>query len=196
MLTGGLASRSNSPESLSETAYLVSEYQYSIAIYSSIQALIWASAAITFPFISARLFVRWKVFHKFFIDDFFVVLAYLLLLVYAIYWQIRARDLYIVANTIPGPPHDSKFLHYFAIFITSEAISLFLHVFCLWFIKIAFLLFFRRLGQKVEHQKFLWWGACIYNMAAFAVWMGVVPWHCVIVKAQVALGKKIFISIM
>lgn len=156
-----------------------------------LKALLWSSAAVALPFVPFRLLARWKVFHKLFIDDALVVFAYLLLLAYVIVWQEYTDDLYVVVRVSTGaeaPPVDifNRIKRWSVI----RMLHVFLSGFCLWSIKLAFLLFFRRLGQKVRYQKPIWWSVLIWNMVTFVVWMGIVQWQCIAISPERAVGNS------
>ncbi|KAL9117963.1 MAG: hypothetical protein Q9187_005497 [Circinaria calcarea] len=157
---------------------------------SAFKAIIWSSAAVALPFVPFRLLARWKLFHKLFVDDALVVFAYSLLLTYVIVWQEYADDLYLVVRVSTGveaPPVDifSRIKRWLLVQIFHIVLS----GFCLWAIKLAFLLFFRRLGQNVRHQKFIWWSVLIWNIITFVVWMGIVKWSCIATSPERTIGN-------
>jgi hypothetical protein len=48
----------------------------------------------------------------------------------------------------------------------------------LWSIKIAFLLFFKRLGTNVMHQKKIWWTIFVFTIATYFVCIGITEYAC------------------
>ena len=163
---------------------------YKDHLLTKFKALIWSSAAVAFPFVPFRLLARWRVFHKLFIDDGLVVFAYSLLLAYAIFWQEYADDLYLavdVARGVRAPPVD--IIYRIKRWLNSQVFHVFLSGFCLWSIKLAFLLFFRRLGQKVRHQKIIWWSIFTWNIITFILWMGIVQWQCIATSPAHTIGN-------
>lgn len=150
------------------------------------KALIWTFTALAFPFVPFRLFVRWKVFRKLFADDGFVVLTYCLLLTYAIIWQDRAHDLYVVFDVASGfIKADATFIDHFERFLTTEMVS---YPSCLWLIKFSFLLFFRRLDRHVKYQKIVWWSAFVLTVVCLEIWWGMSHWQCIAASSAVALA--------
>ena len=138
-----------------------------------------------------RLFVRYKVFQKVFIDDFLVILAWFILLAFSLSWQVYARDLYAASDVLagvakPGPSFDRQFARY----LTASVVVNFLIPFCLWSIKFSFLIFFKRLGTNVTHQNVIWWSVTIWNLICFAIFVGVVNWRCIVPPAQTVQGKR------
>ena len=187
---------------VSQTTFIVSSQSDCTISASSIsepahtknrKALIWAWTAIAFPFLIFRLFVRWKVFRTLFIDDALVVLAYSILLSYAAFMQTRAEDIYYVIRVAIGAEQtDGSFNSHFYRFNKSQLATNFLYPFCLWSVKLAFLLFFRRLGKRVRYQEIFWWCILAFNTSTLAVWLGVSNWHCLVNSLEVVLGKQTF----
>lgn len=134
--------------------------------------------------------MRWRVFKKFFNDDALVVFAYIILLVYAIFLQTRTKDTYIVLNLIAGlaPPDDDFPNHYYR-YLQGLIFTHFAYALCLWSIKLAFLLFFKRLGRDVRYQAVIWWTALVWNIITFIVWTGIVNWRCNTAGIKEALGR-------
>ena len=50
----------------------------------------------------------------------------------------------------------------------------------LWSIKISFLIFFRRLGTNVKHQKLLWWPVFAITLATYFICIGTIQYSCLI----------------
>ncbi|KAL9012109.1 MAG: hypothetical protein Q9173_003108 [Seirophora scorigena] len=72
-------------------AYLLQGYAHSAASQKSVDpGLIWCGVAVSFLCLVLRLYARWRSFKRFWFDDLFVVIAWLLALLTAIDWQIVA----------------------------------------------------------------------------------------------------------
>ena len=125
-------------------------------------------------------------------DDALVVFAYILLLVFASFWQAYSKDIYTVNNVAagleaPGPDIMTRFQGY----LNGEIFTLFMYGFSLWSIKLSFLLFFRRLGYQVRYQALLWWGVLMFNIATFFIWFGVANWRCIALSVTKVKGTKV-----
>lgn len=153
------------------------------------KALIWSSAAVAFPFVLFRLFVRWKITKKLFVDDGLVVVAYALLLAYAVIWQNRAHDFFLVMDAlsgrIPAQPGGTTTLQHELHLQVNSVILYGLSLYC---IKVSFLLFFQKLGNHVRKQRILWWAVVAYTIASFGVWMAMPPWRCIAASPSVLMG--------
>ena len=135
--------------------------------------------------------MRWRVFQKLFIDDALVVFAYLQLLAFAIVWQEYANDLYVIFAVATGQEAPvADMLERVYRFQTAEIICNMLYGFTLWSIKLAFLLFFRRIGHHVRHQNAIWWSVLTWNAIAFVIWIGVINWRCEASRAAVSQSIK------
>ena len=155
-----------------------------------LKIIIWLSAGVPLPFLLARLFVRMRIFNKWFIDDYLVTLAWLQLLAFSIIWQIFAKDLYTVVDALSEGITDTitNIIYHVSRFQVAETAGYVLQALCLWSVKASFLAFFRKLGNNVPHQRPIWWAAVLFNMASFGIWIGTVPWKCIAVPVEVAIA--------
>lgn len=58
--------------------------------------------AISFLFVTFRAYARWKSFRRYFWDDFFVLLAWILILATAIMWHFVTPDLFQISYVSSG----------------------------------------------------------------------------------------------
>ena len=123
-------------------------------------------------------------------DDYLVVLAWLLLLAFAISWQVFAEDMYVIVNglSLAEILEIDDILYHATRFQDALVVSYLLQAFCLWSIKSAFLAFFWKLGTNVHHQRAIWWSVAAWNVICFAIWVGTMIWQCIAVPIDVAIG--------
>lgn len=148
--------------------------------------LLWGGVALTLLFFAFRIYVRIKTFHRLFWDDFLLLVAWFMLLANATIWQYAKTGLYLLLNVQSGrqlPPADfglkvGEYLH------ESVAI-LVLFYSSLWCVKLSFLVFFRRLGQKVQKQKIIWWSVLVVVVAGYFSVLGTIQWHCLIPRFEI-----------
>ncbi|KAL8639241.1 MAG: hypothetical protein Q9228_003704 [Teloschistes exilis] len=164
---------------------------------STFLGLIWAFPALSLLFLAFRGYVRLRVFRRFFFDDGFLLLAWILLITNAGIWQNTVDDLYLIYGVTIGavqPPAD-------LLDILTEysqrtvAISV-LNVFSLWSIKTSFLLFFHQLGNNVKGQRIIWWTAAVACFIGFAISIGVQNYKCVMGSAAEALVMAVPIKLL
>ncbi|KAF3400990.1 hypothetical protein DPV78_005095 [Talaromyces pinophilus] len=152
--------------------------------------VIWGGAAIAIICVFLRTFSRIKIFKRLWVDDGFVIFALILVIANAILWQLHAQqmfDLMAVSAGIQAPNADfvSRSEAYSK---TSVAVIAFFYS-TLWSIKMAFLLFFRRLGENVTRQKYIWWPVCIFTVATYFACIGTIQYNCLVVPLQVIMEK-------
>ena len=119
----------------------------------------WGGTALSALFIIARVYARISAFKRLFLDDYLVFAAWFMYLGSAIIWQLFKGYLYedeLVSAGLQVPnlqtiPQDT------VIYLRASLAVIILFYTSLWFIKFSFLVFFRRLGDKVKGQKILWW---------------------------------------
>ncbi|KAK8078602.1 hypothetical protein PG996_004772 [Apiospora saccharicola] len=128
------------------------------ALPSEEKITIWAVAAISAAFLVARVWIRVKSESKLRLDDYLVLAAWLMLLLSAVLWEVKADLLYWMYDVQYGRrPPSPDFVPAYATFMPCVFVWSELHPTCLWAVKFSFLVFFRRLGLKVDQHKGWWW---------------------------------------
>ena len=135
--------------------------------------------AVSLCFLVFRLYVKIKSFRRLYSDDWLVLAAWVMLLAFAILWQIEAPTLYqqyaVQSGTEPFTPSfiskDTKLLRLIVLFIT-------LFYSCLWTVKLSLLLFFRRLGSKVIGHQVWWWSILVITVLSWAACIADINWRC------------------
>ncbi|KAL0261726.1 hypothetical protein SLS55_003156 [Diplodia seriata] len=132
----GVASLAPNPAKVPETVFI---------------AVLWAGFATATILSGLRFFLRFHVFRRFYLDDAFVLFAWIIALSITISWQILAKDMYLDNRVASGrqlPPVD--FVPRVERFLKGSAAIVFLFYSTLWAIKLSFLLFFRRIYMNIE----------------------------------------------
>lgn len=135
-----------------------------------LQITVCVIATVSITFLPLRLYARWRSFKRIFWDDFFVIIASVLLLTMTTLSFIFAETMDKL-NEIgsgrlwPPPPNFPKLatqsgrtsLAGMLIFTTS-----------LWTVKVSFLLFFRRLRViEIRNLRLQWWIVTIFTMLCY-----------------------------
>ena len=154
-------------------------------------------------FLILRLGARVKYLGRLFIDDFFVVAAFLMFLTSTIIWQIYKGLLFenlLVSSGKLFPIPVTLASDTETYLRASVAVIIFFYS-SLWFVKFSFLAFFRRLGLNVRGQKALWWTITAITVASWIASLGTLEYHCLIgnfeyLASIVALPKtsEIFVN--
>lgn len=140
-------------------------------------------------FFAFRIYTRVKVFRRLFWDDALVFVAWLLLLAIAILGQFMKGPTYLVVAIGTGevlPPPD--FLQQLQLYPRGQVVFFWLYFTGLWAIKLSFLLFFRRLGNRVRSQKIIWWIVLALTVAFFVTVVGILDYACLLGSIEYELG--------
>lgn len=123
-----------------------------------------------------------KAFHRFYADDVFVLLSWLLLLATAIMWQFVSQYWYQIQEVASGhlyPPPATYTADSERYLRMSVPIIAFFYT-GLWSVKLSFLLFFRRLGNKVRGQKLHWWIVTAFTLATWCTCIATIHYNCLV----------------
>ncbi|KAH7096036.1 hypothetical protein FB567DRAFT_514057 [Paraphoma chrysanthemicola] len=145
-------------------------------------ASLWAGVGVSFVFLILRTWIRIKVFRRLQADDPFVVLAFLLSVANAAIWTYIADDLYfnlaLSNGLIPVQSIPANFLDRITRLIRGNLAAYLLGYFGLWSVKISFIVFFRRFGEKLRAQRIAWYVVLGFCLASLAVCIGTVDYRC------------------
>ncbi|KAH7345874.1 hypothetical protein BKA66DRAFT_22866 [Pyrenochaeta sp. MPI-SDFR-AT-0127] len=153
---------------------------------------IWAFTVLSFALLPVRLYVRWKTTHRLFWDDVFVISSWVLSLAITITVTVFENVTYDIMLIGSGhrvfPPNveviTMQFTRVFAIipmiFYTG-----------IWCVKIAFLLFFHRLGIKsVGSLNRWWWIVTGVTLVCYASCFATLPYRCTLLTFQVTSSRE------
>lgn len=127
-----------------------------------------------------RGYLRLKAFRRLFADDALVFLAWLILFITAIVWQVRVYIIYYVWNISDGlhaPPPD--LFEKVEMQVHQGLAITILNFVSLWCIKFAFLLLFKKMNRNVNGQQILWWSVFFFTVATLIVSIGIQAYDCV-----------------
>ena len=160
----------------------------------SLEAVWWTGVAISSCSIAFRIFARWKVFRRFFFDDAFVLIAWILFVAQMILCQVMLPTLNEVhliihkattqglENLPAGADSKLRFLKH-----ASLACS-FAFTCTIWAVKASFLIFFRRLGRQVRWQNTIWYFALAVTVIGFVIFFPIWSSDCAV--GNMVLGKS------
>ncbi|MCJ1307638.1 hypothetical protein MMC25_001285 [Agyrium rufum] len=147
---------------------------------------LWAGVVVSFAFLVFRVYVRLKVFKKLFVDDTFLVAAWLMQIGNATVWQLVVDQMYMVIavqdnqTTAPPPDFNSQLTTYLRGTLTAYILS----YSALWSIKIAFMVFFRRMGDMVHRQALVWRVILGIILACYVVCVSISNNKCLVGSAM------------
>lgn len=148
--------------------------------YDTFLGLVWTGACLSSVFLVLRLVSRLQTgTRRLFWDDGLAFFAWLLVLVTAALWQWSAREMYYILDVSAGlATPDADFVVRVIRFARIQfVVELFFYT-TLFAVKLSFLLFFRRLGHRVNGQQYIWWPVFIFAWISYAVSVGDIQYVC------------------
>ncbi|KAH8649751.1 hypothetical protein BGZ60DRAFT_551169 [Tricladium varicosporioides] len=141
---------------------------------------VWGGLVVATFFVIFRAWARYRTFGRYFMDDAFVLLALILFLASAIIWQCTSKYMYQALYLASGLSSDisTNFVKETETYLRAQIGIIFLFTSGLWSIKIAFLLFFRRLGENVSGQMLHWWSVFVFTIVTYIVGIGTIQYNC------------------
>lgn len=146
---------------------------------------------ISLAFLVFRIFVRVKSFRRIYADDVLVLIAWLIFLTSTVIWQSQQTTMYrqfaIASGTVIPTP---KQLAAEATLLHSKVATGSIYYTSLWIVKLSFLVFFRRLGQRVRGQKIWWWCVAGFTVATWATCIGTIAFKCLVRSLDFIIGTS------
>ena len=151
----------------------------------------WSGVAITLLFVVARLYTRWRLFRRFRVDDYLVILAWIIFLVQAIWEQTHLEIGYLLVGLQDGSitTLPSDFLNRVEEYTIGGFITFVLFTSSLYCIKLSFLLLFRRLGENITGQWILWWTVTVITGIFYILMFATYDYSCVFAPISELLGN-------
>ena len=129
--------------------------------------------------------MRWKTFHHFFLDDVFVLLAWTLNLASTILQHFAGSALFDITNVASGWLSTAKGPEMVPLLNTSYyhralVATILLSFTSLWFIKLSFLVFFRRITVTAcsRARDIHWWAVFVLTLASYIACIADQPYGC------------------
>ncbi|KAJ5185589.1 hypothetical protein N7491_006542 [Penicillium cf. griseofulvum] len=140
--------------------------QHSRVPESLFLGVLWALTGVSFIFVAFRIYAQVASFCRLFLDDFLVVLAWVIMLTAAVIWQVEGKilyDLYAISAgtkqfTLEFLPRYNKFMRFSAPFEI-------LFYSALWCVKFSFMALFYRISAKVKSLR-IWWFVVLFCTAS------------------------------
>lgn len=135
--------------------------------------------SVSFTFLAFRLTVRLRSLGKLLLDDYLVILSWLMLLTASILWQLKASTVYWLYDVLSGKTSlSNEFIASYADFLPHFAAWTVLFYSSLWCIKVSFLVFFHRLGSKTKVHKIWWWIVFSVVLVTWIPTIADIDWDC------------------
>jgi hypothetical protein len=143
-------------------------------------AVVWSGIGIATFFLAARIWIRMTKIRRLAIDDYFVMAAWLFLLMNGILQSLQNPDIYnVVINTVRikfymsnelkmDPAAEYEFLTRGTRFLKYEFAIIGFFWTILWLVKASFLAFFYTLFEGLPKYRKMWWGVVVFAFLAYA----------------------------
>ncbi|KAH9905727.1 hypothetical protein F4778DRAFT_802192 [Xylariomycetidae sp. FL2044] len=137
---------------------------------------------ISLVFLLVRIYSRVTGPRRLYWDDVLIIFAWLLALLSAICWQLVVDYLYNFLHLTGGLlwPAPQTFIQDTEHFYIGQLVVLIFFYTSLYSVKLSFLLFFKRLGQGVHAQKYIWWPILALTLATYFVCIGDIQYKCIV----------------
>ena len=148
-----------------------------------LQRVSWSALALSTCFVLLRAWAHWKTFRRFFLDDFFVLLTWIIVLVSAILWYFAAPSLFEAVDVTSGRlsvTQAPNLMHDVVYFARTALIINILFYAGLWSIKMSFLIYFRRILVGTHYRRLYthWWVVFTLTIVTWVICIGDLPYDC------------------
>ncbi|KAE8340780.1 hypothetical protein BDV24DRAFT_151673 [Aspergillus arachidicola] len=145
-------------------------------------AVIWVCQTMTFSFVFVRLAFQYCIDRHWHINDMLILVGWLLSLGNGIVWSTVYKQMFQVLLLNPGATDLSSIPANIGWieerYLRGQLASYLLSYTSLWFIKLSFIFFFRKLGNRYRAQRVLWWVVLFFVIACYGVTLGVLDYAC------------------
>ncbi|KAK3986952.1 hypothetical protein QBC44DRAFT_332243 [Cladorrhinum sp. PSN332] len=170
-------------------ALIMSEFNHPGVSENLFLGLIWASEALALVFLGVRLYTRVRANRRIFWDDALAIFAASLTVVVAGLWQWQAPIMYDILKVMAGlAPPGPNFVDQTLMWLKVQLIAELFFYTSLAVIKLAFLLFFKRLGTNVNRFNWFWWPVVVFVVIVYAVSLGTVEYRCLLPTFEEVMG--------
>lgn len=140
------------------------------------QGIIWGVEALACMLLAVRITSRLRSQRRLFWDDGFIIFAFILTLITAALWQWAAPTMYWTLQISEGTREISiSFDDYFEnlkLWLRVTFLAAIFFYASLTAVKMSFLLFFRRLGDRVYGFNWFWWPIFLFVLSTWVIGIG------------------------
>ncbi|OQD63722.1 hypothetical protein PENPOL_c009G07296 [Penicillium polonicum] len=141
--------------------------------------VVWALTGMSFIFVAIRVYAQLISFRRLFLDDFLVVLAWVIILTAAVIWQILGKILYDLYAISAGTKQFTlEFLPRYNTFMRFNAPFEILFYSALWSVKFSFMALFYRISAKVKSLRIWWFVVLFCTASVYIASVADIEWKC------------------
>lgn len=142
----------------------------------------WICAGIQSLFVLTRFILRLKIDRRWVPEDILVLVAWILSLSNTCLWTVVHGQLYFAIKLSKGQIQLTQLPENIAWVMTrylrSQLAGYYLSYFSLWCIKLSFIFFFQKLGNKYRLQRILWWSVLVLVILSLGGCLGMLDYAC------------------
>ncbi|KAF7889869.1 uncharacterized protein EAF02_002284 [Botrytis sinoallii] len=152
---------------------------------SVFNGIVWGGMVVSLLFVIGRIAIRLRSFGRLWLDDAFVVVGWICILVSTIIWHYEAHSMFLSAAIASGqmsPLDDPTYATDTEHYLRSSVAVIILFYTSLMTIKLSFMLFFRRLLSGVHEKALLiqWWSILAAILTSWLVCIGDIEYRCLV----------------
>ena len=133
----------------------------------------------SFIFVVIRVYAQLTSFRRLFLDDFLVVLAWVIILTAAVIWQMLGKILYDLYAISAGTKQFTlEFLPRYNAFMRFNAPFEILFYSALWCVKFSFMALFYRISAKVKSLRIWWFVVLFCTASVYIASVADIEWKC------------------
>lgn len=143
------------------------------------QGVLWTLTGVSFFFVVFRIYVQTTSFRRLFIDDFLVILAWIIILAAAVIWTVEGKVLYELYAISSGEQlFNPSFLPRYNTFMRFLAPFEILFYSALWSIKFSFMALFFRLSAQIKFLRAWWFVVLFATVSVYIASVGNIEYAC------------------
>ncbi|QSZ36724.1 hypothetical protein DSL72_006607 [Monilinia vaccinii-corymbosi] len=161
---------------------------------SVFNGIVWGGMGVSLLFVIGRIAIRFKSFGRLWVDDAFVVIGWICILISTVIWHFEAHSLFLSAAIASGqmsPLDDPTYVTDTEHYLRASVAVIILFYTSLMTIKLSFMFFFRRLLSGVHERNLMiqWWSILAAIVVAWLVCIGDIEYRCLVSKFEVIATK-------
>ncbi|PWY92983.1 hypothetical protein BO94DRAFT_615638 [Aspergillus sclerotioniger CBS 115572] len=144
--------------------------------------VLWVCLTISSFFVFIRLSLQYHLNRSLSATDILVLAAWLLYLSNAILWSAIYKQMFpmmaLGESTLDISDIPGNIAWVEKRYLRGQLAGYLISFLALWLIKLSFVFFFRKLGNRYRAQRILWWAALVFVIACYGGVMGVLDYSC------------------
>jgi hypothetical protein len=152
---------------------------HALFLLTDFQGVVWTTVALSAVTVLARCLIKLRYLRRLYSDDITIIVSFILFLANVIYFTVASPILYRHYEMLQGKrPFDLDHLARYGSFAKSVLGVMAVYHTSLWGVKLALLLFFRRLGHQIRRHEIWWWCVTAVTILTWIASLADQDWVC------------------